>query len=374
MASFTALCILLTAKAVFTNAGPIPPPRTRVSRGFNASDPYANWPTYDQLPLDPSFPTKAAWGVWGDTDELGALNHINTTTILAAKSEIQTGRVFNLNLDLAMPDPPLNPLRHPLIHDIEPQAGYQDDVLTLNTQISTQYDGLRHFPYSTNFSQSSYQFYNDLLTFNDIVAPGGSSTLGIQNAAQKGITGRGILLDWAGWMESKKASFDAFATVIITTTDLDAVAEWQGLDPALFAKPGDFLVIRTGFTKQYQALSVHEQDLLPFRQGADMQWVGVEASDATLRWLWDKKLSLVGSDNPTFESAPFDEGPIESPVPRSLHQVFIGGWGQSIVEFLDLETLAAACHELQRYSFFFTLQNLNVVGGIASPPNAMAIL
>ncbi|KAJ7764266.1 hypothetical protein B0H16DRAFT_442476 [Mycena metata] len=374
MASFTALSLLLTASAIFTNAGPIPRQRAVVSRAFNASDPYANWPTYDQLPLDPSFPTKAAWGVWGATDELGALNHINTTTILAAKSEIQTGRVFNLNLDLAMPDPPLNPLRHPLIHDIEPQAGYQDDVITLNTQISTQFDGLRHFPYSTNFSQASYQFYNDLLTFNDIVVPGGSSTLGIQNAAQKGIAGRGILLDWAGWMESKNASFNAFATVIITASDLDAVAQWQGLDPASFAKPGDFLIVRTGFTKQYQALSLHDQDILPFRQGDDMQWVGMEASDATLRWLWDKKLSLVGSDNPTFESAPLDQGTIESPVPRSLHQVFIGGWGQSIVEFLDLETLTPACHELQRYSFFFTLQNLNVVGGIASPPNAMAIL
>lgn len=44
------------------------------------------------------------------------------------------------------------------------------------------------------------------------------------------------------------------------------------------------------------------------------------------------------------------------------------------VEFLNLEDLAAACHELKRYSFFFTIQNLNVVGGIASPPNAMAIL
>jgi hypothetical protein len=44
------------------------------------------------------------------------------------------------------------------------------------------------------------------------------------------------------------------------------------------------------------------------------------------------------------------------------------------VEFLDLENLAEACHELNRYSFFFTIQNLNVIGGIASPPNAMAIL
>jgi len=60
--------------------------------------------------------------------------------------------------------------------------------------------------------------------------------------------------------------------------------------------------------------------------------------------------------------------------PRSLHQIFIGGWGQSIVELLDLEKLAAKCKELGRYSFFVTIQTLDVVSGIASPPNAMAIL
>jgi hypothetical protein len=42
------------------------PIKTRIltSRDFDAGDPYANWPSYDQLPLDPSYPTKAAWGVW----------------------------------------------------------------------------------------------------------------------------------------------------------------------------------------------------------------------------------------------------------------------------------------------------------------------
>jgi hypothetical protein len=50
------------------------------------------------------------------------------------------------------------------------------------------------------------------------------------------------------------------------------------------------------------------------------------------------------------------------------------GWGQSIVEFLDLETLTEKLHELNRFSFFMMIQNLNIVSGIASPPNALAIL
>jgi hypothetical protein len=47
------------------------------------------------------------------------------------------------------------------------------------------------------------------------------------------------------------------------------------------------------------------------------------ASDESLEWLWDKKLALVGADNPAFESLPFNK--TISGVPRSLHQVFIGG-------------------------------------------------
>jgi hypothetical protein len=49
----------------------------------------------------------------------------------------------------------------------------------------------------------------------------------------------------------------------------------------------------------------------------------MNASDDSLAWLWEKKLALVGADNPAFESTPFDK--TISGVPRSIHQVFIGG-------------------------------------------------
>ncbi|KAJ7221261.1 hypothetical protein GGX14DRAFT_353731, partial [Mycena pura] len=103
---------------------------------------------------------------------------------------------------------------------------------------------------------------------------------------------------------------------------------------------------RTGFIKQYMALSAHAQAVLPFLEGAAVQWVGVEASDATLCWLWDKKVAL-GSDNPTFKSVPpvlvFIVGcdktsvrPSRVPVPRAD----LG----CTVEFTDLEEPTASCH------------------------------
>lgn len=85
-----------------------------VSREFDADNLYANWPSYRQLPLDPSYPTKAAWGVWvspkvlpnlqlimthfgkGADDVQGALNHITNETIRAAAGEIQIGKAINL--------------------------------------------------------------------------------------------------------------------------------------------------------------------------------------------------------------------------------------------------------------------------------------
>jgi hypothetical protein len=39
---------------------------------------------------------------------------------------------------------PINPNRKPLNHVFQPGSGYTDDVVVLNTQVSTQYDGLRH--------------------------------------------------------------------------------------------------------------------------------------------------------------------------------------------------------------------------------------
>ena len=150
--------------------------------------------------------------------------------------------------------------------------------------------------------------------------------------------------------------------------------------------------MRTGFTQRYRTLSEYDQNILPYRVGANATFSGVEASDETLRWLWEKKVAVVGSDNLAFESAPTGSGSVNIDG-RSLHQIFIGGWGQSIgefeilsrticwmilmgrsVELLDLEQLSETCRRLGRFTFFFTMQSLNVHGGIASPPNAMALM
>ena len=57
-----------------------------------------------------------------------------------------------------------------------------------------------------------------------------------------------------------------------------------------------------------------------------------------------------------------------------FHHIFLGGWGMSIGELFDLRQLALECERLGRWTFLLTSMPLYVPGGIASPPNAQAIL
>lgn len=70
--------------------------------------------------------------------------------------------------------------------------------------------------------------------------------------------------------------------------------------------------------------------MLPYGD-ASSNSVGMLASDESAEWLWERKLALVGADNPAFEALPFN-GTIGG-VARSLHQVFIGGESYFLLAF-----------------------------------------
>ena len=84
------------------------------------------------------------------------------------------------------------------------------------------------------------------------------------------------------------------------------------------------------------------------------------------RWL-SPAAAAVASDSPTFEAYPpdLDKG--------ALHETLIGLWGMPIGEMFYLERLADDCEADGVYCFFFTSAPLNKFGGVASPPNALAI-
>ncbi|KAJ5087102.1 hypothetical protein NUU61_008409 [Penicillium alfredii] len=75
--------------------------------------------------------------------------------------------------------------------------------------------------------------------------------------------------------------------------------------------------------------------------------IGVESSEGMLRWIRSHSFAAVWQ---------------------------LAGWGLPIGELFDLEHLSRACRRRGRWSFFFSSVPLKVPGGVASPPNGMAIL
>ncbi|KAJ2983168.1 hypothetical protein NQ176_g888 [Zarea fungicola] len=314
-------------------------------------------PKFEELPLRPGDPKASAWGVWGNDDELGTLNLLTLETVKYAAGEIQSGERVPLNLAIDAFLQPMNPVRKPCNHHIINKGNANDDELHINTQGSSHWDGLRHYPY-----QQTLQYYNGA-SQSDISGPLANSRIGIQNLAQNPILGRGVLLDWAAWADIHGIEYDAFCTHAIPLSQLQAVASWQGVG----FRRGDILLIRTGWLAAFNKLGKGEQLALPRRLIRSS--MGVEASEENIRWHWENGFSAVASDTVAYEAWP-------SPKPWgvAMHEVFLSGWGMPIGESFDLELLAKRCQENRRWCFFFMSVPLNVPAGVASPANAVAVL
>ncbi len=112
-------------------------------------------------------PDGSTWGDWGEDDELGRINLITSEKVLEGVREVQAGKSFCLSLPLDFPGgSSLNQRRYPPIirptEDLahKPDTFYNvvakdsiapeyidvwsDDMVTLWTQYSTQWDALVH--------------------------------------------------------------------------------------------------------------------------------------------------------------------------------------------------------------------------------------
>ncbi|KAL8718633.1 MAG: hypothetical protein Q9225_004251 [Loekoesia sp. 1 TL-2023] len=119
---------------------------------------------FSSLPLDPNGPPGNAWRRFGAHDQLGTLNLLTPAVVAAAASkEIRTGVRISLDWLLSKPAFPGNG-REPMKHEIRPR-GYvgrvvNDDVLTFNTQCSSQWDGLRHYSVGATLQVAEWLWEN----------------------------------------------------------------------------------------------------------------------------------------------------------------------------------------------------------------------
>jgi hypothetical protein len=66
--------------------------------------------------------------------------------------------------------------------------------------------------------------------------------------------------------------------------------------------------------------------------------------------------------------------PVELDEPYgALHRVLIGRLGFALGELWDLRAISASSARDGRCEYFFTSAPLNVIGGVGSTPNALAI-
>ncbi|CAL5874236.1 uncharacterized protein PFLUO_LOCUS8524 [Penicillium psychrofluorescens] len=310
-------------------------------------------PAFDALPLRKDGPRGNAWGLFGEQDQCGMLNLLTPENTAAAAKEIVEGvRVST--------DWPLDSMKTPcfgraaLEHTVTNKAPrhVNDDVLLFNTQSSSQWDGFRHFG-------SKEGFYFNGCTLEDIQT---STRNGIHVwAANGGIVGRGVLLDYAGWAEMNGREVNCFQSQSIPVSVLQEVAASQNTT----FRPGDILFVRTGWTRAYERLSLAECQELAGHAAPPI--IGVESSEATLRWIWENSFAAVAGDHPSFEAYPCQNRDF------FLHEWLLAGWGVPIGELFDLERLGQECRKRGRWTFFFSSVPLNVPGGVASPPNGVAI-
>jgi kynurenine formamidase len=312
-------------------------------------------PTFDQLPVKPGAPPESAWGVFGDDDQAGCINFLTPEGVVEAARLVQSGKVFRLDAKIGFADPPVFG-RAQYRHEIIKLAPYaHDDCLhNYNTQEGSQWDGLGHV------GHERYQaFYNGVKV--EEITGGPDSKLGIQHWADR-FVGRGVLIDAWEYRKAQGRPIQPFEQDAITLDDLKGALAAQ----RTALKPGSILLLRTGWMEAYATLSPEQRrNMAPPDK---LKSTGIEATREMVAWLWDNRVAAIGSDCPGVEVLPIDFTD-----DKAIHFRALPLLGLPLGEQFVLAPLAEDCARDGRYEFMVVSAPLNLEGGIASPPNAVAI-
>lgn len=318
-------------------------------------------PVYSDLPVADG--VHHSWGIWGQEDRLGTLNHITPEAVLRGLGCARQGKVFSLNLDMAIPGPPLFE-RPQMTHEIVETAGgaLNDIVSSWNTQNSSQWDGFRHATWP------GHGHYNGL----------GGELHGVDHWSRHPIVTRAVLLDLARERAKWGTPVRPDRSDLIEAADLRRAMR----EADISVERGDVLLIRTGWLQWY--LTQDSEARARMADRTRLVAPGLAGREEMAELLWDLGVAGVAADNPSLEAWPPGShlGAEERTIVRadparrheaSLHIRVLAGLGIPIGELWDLESLAEDCADDGRYTMCLTSAPINLAHGAATPANAIAV-
>ncbi|MGY1601930.1 cyclase family protein [Geodermatophilus sp. SYSU D00815] len=299
------------------------------------------------------------WGKWGDDDEVGCLNYLTADEVLRGVRHVKKGEVHTLQRLIGDPKgdpvwPGRTPATRTQILDESSWDGegapqfpgglhYADDKIDAFLQGSTQYDALGHVWYGGKI----WNGYDARTTV------GGMDRASVLPIAERGVVGRGILLDMARFRG--KDSLDKGET--FTHEDLVACAEAQGTP----IEKRDVLLVRTNFLQLFHDLGD------AFYEGFNEP--GLVYSPELVRWFQDMEIPNLVTDTIANEVT-FDPN---NGTALPLHCALMRNLGVAFSEIADLEGLAASCAEDGQYTFLYAAAPLKIRLAAGSPCNPLAI-
>ena len=311
-------------------------------------------------------PPGSNWGDYGAGDRIGRLNELTPDRVVRAAAEIRTGRRFCLSLPLDYPGGNvLHPHRFPPKRTVVDRGGtpafdlpfssiragatgvVNDDIVTLYTQYSTQWDACAHV--GSHFDADG-DGTPEVVYYNGHY-PGPDA----DDLAKACIQGRGVMLDLHRRYGNAKTDVDCAM--------LRDVMDEQGVT----VEPGDILALHTGFG----------QLLLDMRGRPDRDIVqnscaALDASDsALLRWVADSGVAAIVADNFAVEVFPPKTRAPGTPF-LPLHELCLFKLGLNLGEIWYLTELAEWLRTNDRLRFFLTAPPLRLPGYVGSPANPIA--
>jgi len=302
------------------------------------------------------------WGRWGADDEVGALNFLTSEEVLRGVKAVKQGKVFMLGVPVARPGgDPIYPGRGQTTRTMAMDKGhymnghahafpggmeYADDVIFMYLQGTTQYDALGHVWYDNKL----YNGYDAQTTI------GALRKCSVEKIANRGVVGRGILLDVARY----KGVAHLKANEGITIDDLLKTAEMQKSP----IEKHDILLIHTGWLKRF-----YDEGSDAFFPNKSMSEPGLAYSPELVKWFHEMEIPSFGTDTVASEQTMHPESKTMIP----LHAALLRNLGVVFNEIDWLYDLAEDCAKDGQYTFMFVGAPLKVVGGAGSPVNPTAI-